>query len=64
MVEPSVFENHPMQHPTHYDVIVIGGGRTVLAAGYAVCQWQAASGERPRQDAEGRATWRGHDGRA
>lgn len=53
-----------MLHPTHYDVIVIGGGRAATAAGRAGCQWQAASGERPRQDAEGRVTWRGRDGRA
>ncbi len=58
---------HPfatMLHPTHYDVIVIGGGRTAVAAGQAACQWQAASGERPRQEAEGRATWRGQEDRA
>jgi hypothetical protein len=53
-----------MFHPTHYDVFVIGGGRVAVAAGYAICQSQIASGERPRQEAEGRVTWRGQDGRA
>ncbi|MCE5233719.1 MAG: hypothetical protein ABFC67_12205 [Mizugakiibacter sp.] len=48
----------------HYDVIVVGGGRDAVAAGHAACRWQAASGARPRQEAEGGVTWRGQDGRA
>ena len=50
-----------MNAPDQYDVIVVGDGRD---ARLAACPRQAARGARPRQDVEGRVTWRGHEGRA